>query len=103
MLRGRPANALRRFRRGDVPARLGGREFAIRYHRRCDLERMFAPWFRLKSRRGIGIFVPPSAAEPWISDRPWLLGILEKLDRMAAGALAPFGDHILYRFERTGA
>lgn len=103
MLRGRPANALRRFRLGDVPARLGGREFNIRYYPRRDLERMLASWFRLKSRRGIGIFVPPSAAEPWISDHPRLLGILEKLDRIGARALAPYGDHVLYRFERTDA
>jgi len=103
ILRGRPRNALRRFQRGDVPARLGNRDFAVRYHRRRDLERMLAPWFRLKSRRGVGIFVPPSAAEPWISSRPGLLSLLEKLDRLAARPLAVLGDHVVYRFERTGA
>jgi SAM-dependent methyltransferase len=101
--RGRPRNAFRRFRRGDVPAHLGGREFSVRYHRRGDLERMLAPWFQLHARRGFGIFVPPSAAEPWISSHPALLNALEKLDRVAARSLAMFGDHILYRFERTGA
>jgi SAM-dependent methyltransferase len=100
-LRGRPRNALRRFSRGDVPARLNGREFNVRYHRRSDLEQMLSPWFRLQSRRGIGIFVPPSAAEPWISRHPRLLSVLEKLDRFAARPLSVFGDHILYRFERT--
>lgn len=99
----RPGNAFRRFRRGDVPARLGGREFFVRYHRCRDLERMLAPWFKLNSRRGIGIFVPPSAAEPWISGHPRMLGMLEKLDSITAGPLAPFGDHVLYRFERTDA
>jgi SAM-dependent methyltransferase len=100
-LRGRPQNAFRRNRRCDVPARLGGREFTVRYHRRRDLERMLAPWFELKSRRGVGIFVPPSAAEPWISRHPRLLGALERLDRLAARPLAAAGDHVLYRFERT--
>ncbi len=99
---GRPRNALRRFRRGDVPARLGGRDFTVRYHRRRDLERALAPWFRLESRLGIGVFVPPSAAEPWISSRPALLSALERLDRFAARPLAPLGDHVLYRFVRTG-
>jgi hypothetical protein len=63
---------------------------------------MFAPWFKFESRQGIGIFVPPSAAEPWISGHPRLLAILEKLDRVVTRPLAPLGDHILYRFERTG-
>lgn len=101
MLRGRPRNAFRRLQRGDVPARLAGRDFTIRYHRRADLVRMLAPRFRLESRQGIGVFVPPSAAEPWISAHPRLLGLLEAADRLTARALAGFGDHILYRFVRT--
>jgi SAM-dependent methyltransferase len=103
MLRGRPRNVLRRFSRRDVPARLNGRRFSVRYHRKADLEHVLAPWFRLESRRGVGIFVPPSAAEPWISTHPRLLSALETLDRFAAGALSIFGDHVLYRFERTNA
>jgi ubiquinone/menaquinone biosynthesis C-methylase UbiE len=103
MMRGKARTAFRRFRRGDVPARLGGREFTVRYHRRSDLERMLSPRFHLKARRGVGIFVPPSAAEPWISDHPKLLGGLERLDRLASRPLAALGDHVLYRFERTDA
>lgn len=100
-IRGRPRNAFRRFCRNDVQALLGARAFTIRYHRRRDLERALAPWFSFKSSQGIGIFVPPSAAEPWISAHPCFLNMLEKLDHVAARALAPLGDHILYRFERT--
>jgi SAM-dependent methyltransferase len=103
IVRGRPRNAFRRCSRSDVPARLNGREFSVRYHRRADLERMLSPWFRLTSRRGIGVFVPPSAAEPWISRHPHLLNALEKLDRTAARPLSFLADHILYRFERTAA
>ncbi len=103
VLRGRPRNAFRRMAEGEQPARLGGREFAVSYHRRRDLERAMAPWFRPTGRRGVGVVVPPSAAEPWISRRPRLLGTLEALDRRLAGPLAVLGDHILYRFERTEA
>jgi SAM-dependent methyltransferase len=99
--RGRPHNALRRFNRGDVPARLGKVNFTVRYHRARDLSRMLAPHFRLEERRGIGIFVPPSAAEPWISTHPRLLRVLAALDRIAERPLAALGDHILYRFVRT--
>ena len=101
LLRGRARLAFRRMSRGDVPARLGGNEFVVRYHRQNDLVRAFEPYFRLIGRRGIGVFVPPSAAEPWISAHPRLLSVLERLDHRLARMLAPFGDHVLYEFERA--
>ena len=100
-VRGRPRNTLRRMARGDVPARLGGHDFTVRYHRAADLERAMAPWFEPRGRQGVGLFVPPSAAEPWISRHPKLLAAFERLDRALPPALALFGDHILYRFVRT--
>jgi SAM-dependent methyltransferase len=103
LARGRPGNAFRRFNRGDVPARLGTKRFTVRYHRGRDLQRMLAPYFRLERREGIGIFVPPSAAEPWISRHPRLLRTLEALDRRAQRSLVSLADHILYRFVRNAA
>lgn len=102
-LRGRPRNALRRLARGDVPARLGGRRFTVRYHRAAAIRRAMAPWFAYRRRIGIGVFVPPSAAEPWISRHPRLLGAQERLDRLLAAPLAALGDHVLYHFVRTEA
>src|SRR5258708_13809182 len=101
-VRGRLGNAFRRFGRGVVPAGLAGRYLTIRYHRAADLVRMLWPWFRLEGREGIGVFVPPSAAEPWISNHPRLLTLLEAADRIAARRLAGLGAHILYRFLRPG-
>jgi SAM-dependent methyltransferase len=101
LVRRRPRNAFRRFRHGPVAARINGRPFSVSYHRKSALVRAMAPWFRLFDRRGIGVFVPPSAAEPWISDHPGLLDFLERLDRTAGRPLAYFGDHVLYRFVRT--
>jgi len=98
-----PRAAFRRMSRHAVAARLGGRSFEVRYHRRSDLVTAMAPWFRLLSTKGIGVFVPPSAAEPWISGRPALLKGLEIADRFLSGMLAPLGDHVLYDFERTNA
>ena len=100
-LRGRSQQALRRFRQAAVPARLGNRHFTVTYHRCAALRVALQPWFTLSERRGIGVFVPPSAAEPWISRHPHLLAVLENLDRLAARPLAALGDHILYRFMRT--
>lgn len=101
LARGRPRAAVRRFRRRSVEARVSGRAFRIRYHDMAAIERAFAPWFRLVSRRGIGVFIPPSAAEPWISRHPHLLGALEALDFRFRDRLAALGDHVLYRLERT--
>jgi SAM-dependent methyltransferase len=103
VLRGRPRSAVRRLARGDVAARLGGREFTVRYHRPGDVARALSPWFRSVRRLGVGVFVPPSAAEPRISSHPRLLGLLEMLDRAVERPLALLGDHVLYHWERTGA
>jgi ubiquinone/menaquinone biosynthesis C-methylase UbiE len=101
LMRRDPRAAFRRMSRGDVQARLGGRSFTVRYHRRRDLEQVMAPWFRLVTTKGIGVFVPPSAAEPWISEWPGVLRAMEIADRFASGVLASLGDHVLYAFERT--
>jgi len=101
LLHKRPDQALRRRKRGPFPARLAKREFPIVYHRRAALIRAFAPWFVLEKRLGIGVTVPPSAAEPWISHQPRLLGAMETLDRMLSRPLALLGDHVVYQFRRT--
>jgi len=99
-VRGRFGNCLRRLRRGPVSASLRGRGFTVRYHRKAEIERAMAPGFRLAETRAVGLFVPPSAAEPWISRHPRLLAGLAAADRRLARPLAPFGDHVLYAFER---
>jgi SAM-dependent methyltransferase len=101
VLHKRPDQALRRCKRGPLPARLAKRDFPIVYHRRAALMRTFAPWFVLEKRLGIGVTVPPSSAEPWISHQPRLLGAMETLDRMLSRPLALLGDHVLYQFRRT--
>jgi len=103
LARGQVRAAFRRCARGAVRARLGVHSFPIRYHRATAVRRAFQPWFTLQERRGIGVFVPPSAAEPWISRHPLLLGVLALLDRLVERPLAPFGDHVLYHFVRTTA
>ena len=103
LLRGRPTQALRRRKRGPISARLAGNEFNIVYHRRAAVQCAFEPWFVLKERIGIGIAVPPSAAEPWISAHPRLLNVMENLDRTLARPFAALGDHVLYHFRRNTA
>jgi SAM-dependent methyltransferase len=102
-LRGRPDQVLRRRKRGVVPARLAKREFQVIYHRDTEITRAFDPWFMLEKRVGIGVTVPPSAAEPWISRHPRLLATMESIDRVLSTALAMLGDHVLYQLRRTEA
>jgi SAM-dependent methyltransferase len=101
LLHKRPDQALRRCKRGPLSARLAKCEFPVVYHRRAELMCAFAPWFVLEKRLGIGVTVPPSAAEPWISNRPRLLGAMESLDRKLSRPFASLGDHVLYQFRRT--
>ena len=101
LLRGDPRTAFRRLQRGEVPARLGGQTFTVWYPGPGAFAAQLAPYFRLVRIRGIGVFVPPSAAEPGISRWPRLLRLLELLDRAAAAPLARLGDHLLLHFERT--
>ncbi|HEX7120122.1 MAG TPA: class I SAM-dependent methyltransferase [Longimicrobiales bacterium] len=103
LARGDVRAAFRRLSRGPVAARLGGRDFEVWYPRPRAVARAFAPYFRLARVRGIGVFVPPSAAEPWISRFPWLIAALDRLDRVAAAPLALLGDHVLLHLVRTDA
>ncbi|HEX6632045.1 MAG TPA: class I SAM-dependent methyltransferase, partial [Gemmatimonadaceae bacterium] len=80
--------AFRRRAAGDVAARLGWHDFTVRYHRPRDVARALRPWFRPVARRGIGVFVPPSAAEPWISRHHALLRVMTALDVVASRPLA---------------
>jgi SAM-dependent methyltransferase len=100
IFRGRSRQALRRRKRGPVPAKLAKCEFHVVYHRSAEIARAFAPAFVLEKRLGIGVTVPPSAAEPWISNHPRLLAAMEAFDRAAACPLAMLGDHVLYQFRR---
>ncbi len=101
LVRGEGSRAFRRLSRRNVPARLGGRSFEVSYPAPKAFARSFAPWFTLRGRRGIGVFVTPSSAEPWISRHPRLLAWMESLDRFASSPLALLGDHILVTLERT--
>jgi SAM-dependent methyltransferase len=100
-LRGRAGQAFRRCKRGNVQARIAKREFHVVYHRSPTIKRAFAPWFVLEKRIGIGVTVPPSAAEPWITNHPRLLCAMESLDRVLSHPMALLGDHVLYQFRRS--
>lgn len=65
----------------------------------------FHPWFHLRSRKGIGIFVPPAFLNKTAARFPKITRILAAVDR--AVAKAPFfrdhGGCVLLEFERTAS
>lgn len=100
-LRGRPAAAFRRVSRRPVFARVGGSEFTVTYPTPRTFARAFAPFFSLRESRGIGVFVPPSSAEPFVSRFPLVLSVLEGMDRLLERPLALLGDHVLLDLVRA--
>ncbi len=100
---GNPRKALRRLRRGGVTARVAdGALVHVRYPPVRWLKRIFAPEFRLKSFKGIGVAVPPSYVEPWVRRFPGVLQLGVRVDSMLGlcPGIRGLGDHILLRFER---
>jgi len=103
-LQGNWEKAFRRLRRAGVVATLGSARVHVWYPSASELGRTFAPWFRLKGHRGVGVFVPPSYLEHWARRHTSLLRICERLDSVIAPSsiLRNFGDHVLLHFERIG-
>jgi len=96
-----PAKVIRRLARKSS-ARIGHKHIPVYYHSIREIQRLFEPWFRLISRRAVGLFVPPSYVERAISKREKILARLEWLDRRYAHwpILRDAGDHVLLEFVR---
>ena len=102
---GNPRKAFRRFHREGVDARLAdGAVVHVFYPSVRSLARIFAPEFRLKSVKGIGVSVPPSYLEPLALRFPRTFALQERIDLLLGKCpgIRSLADHILLRFERTG-
>jgi len=101
LVRGETKKAFRRFL-GKATARLGDSSIPISYPTIARVRKAFAPWFRLETRRAIGLFVPPSYVESWARSNTRAMSRLEKLDRTFAAwpILRDSGDHVLLEFVR---
>ena len=99
---GRPAIALHSFRRTPTTHSSEQGAASIHYPSVRDMRRMFAPEFRLRGRKGIGVAVPPSCLESLARAVPGVVGGLAKIDRYISHApiFRSIGDCVLLQFER---
>jgi ubiquinone/menaquinone biosynthesis C-methylase UbiE len=99
---GRPALALHSFRRKPTTHISAQGAVLVHYPSVSDMRRMFAPEFRLRRWKGIGVAVPPSCLEPLARRVPGVVGSLAKIDRYISRApiFRSMGDCVLLQFER---
>jgi ubiquinone/menaquinone biosynthesis C-methylase UbiE len=99
---GKPALALRSFRRKPTTQISAQDAVLVHYPSVSDMRRMFAPEFRLRAWKGIGVAVPPSCLEPVARRVPGVVGSLAKIDRYLSRApvFRSLGDCVLLQFER---
>jgi ubiquinone/menaquinone biosynthesis C-methylase UbiE len=102
---GNPRKAFRRLQRGEVVGHVTKEtSVGVYYPSVRKLVRIFWPEFRLKSLKGIGVFVPPSYIEPWANRFPRLLRLGMRVDSVLGQSpgVRALADHVLLKFERTG-
>jgi SAM-dependent methyltransferase len=95
--------ALRRLRsEGDLAQLAEGVTARVHYPSVRRLASTFAPDFRLKRWKGVGVAVPPSYLKPLAQKFPRALNFAAKLDRRLGRwpLLRGMADHVLLTFER---
>ena len=103
LLHGQPDRALRRFRPDGSVAKIGDGRLQVQYPSIRALKRTFAPEFRLRTVKAVGLFVPPSYAASWIERHPRWLKFAAKVDCLLTRCpgVRRLGDHVLLTLERT--
>jgi hypothetical protein len=98
---GQLKKACRRFP-GKATAKIGAVTIPVTYPTVTSVRRAFSPWFQLRTRSAVGLFVPPSYVERWMSKHPKILARLERLDEVTAEwpICRDVGDHVLLELVR---
>lgn len=97
--------ATRRLHRNGTVATIGSGTVKVHYPALRDLRRTFAPEFRQRAVKGIGVAVPPSYLSPFANRFPRALGAAKLLERALASCpgIRSLADHILLTLERTNS
>lgn len=102
-LHGNFKTATRRWRQHTIFQPEGSKPITVTYPTIRRLTHDFAPHFRRRSVRGLGVFLPPSDVFGVIEKRPRLLHLLMSLETRFARIpqLALLADHYWIEFERV--
>jgi ubiquinone/menaquinone biosynthesis C-methylase UbiE len=103
-LHGQFSKAFRRCS-GHATAKSGELTIEVYYPTVRKLQRLFSPFFVLRSFTGVGVTVPPTYVERWIRNHPRLLNRLRTIDAVISSlpGFRALGDHMLLHFERVQA
>jgi SAM-dependent methyltransferase len=104
LVRGNAGKAFRRFNRGGVNASLTPTtRVTVHYRTVRSLTTLFAPYFRLERRHGVGIVVPPSYASVLATKFPRVFGAAVEIDAVIGKSPMArwMADHAVLTFERT--
>ena len=102
LLHGHRKKAFRRLRADVAEASIGGRSIRVYYPSVWAVGNAFAPSFRLRAWRGIGVALPPSWLDPFFHNWPGVVRLLQRVDAFF-GAWPLFrsgADHVLLHFVR---
>ena len=104
LVHGRPGKTTERFKRGGtIHQHPDNMILKTHYPSVGAMVRMFAPGFRLREWKGVGIALPPSYLESWARRFPWALDQLASADRWLGRlpVLRGMAGHVLVQFERV--
>lgn len=103
--RGEKEKAFRRMSRHGVTARIADGAFVwAHYPSVKTVVSTFAPEFRLRFVKGVGVTVPPTYLEPWAQRHPRWLRLCQQADSWLGRCpgVRTLGDHVLVRLQREG-
>ena len=104
LLKGKFKSAFRRSTKKPVKAKLGGEAMIdIWYYKSSELRNKFSGDFKYITKQPIGLFVPPSYLENYISKRKKLFGLFLKADHALAstGFLSSLSDHYIIELHKA--
>lgn len=98
LVRGQPAKAFRRLRRGGS----SWRGLTVHYPSIGAVRRAFAPGFHFRRAAALGALLPPAYVEEWAARHPRLLAWLERWERRLESfpGLPWLADHYLLHLQR---